>query len=135
MAVKLRLARHGSKKNPFYRIVAADERNRRDGRFLEQLGTYDPAYKPAAVALKRDRVTYWLSTGAQPTDTVRNILDQFMDSADTAIRSIKRKPGVQPAAAPKAEAPAPKAEAAPAPKAEAAPEAPAAPAEAPASEA
>ncbi len=75
MAVKLRLARYGSKKNAFYRIVATDERARRDGRFIEQIGTYDPNRNPAAVALHAERVRYWLNQGAQASDTVRNLLD------------------------------------------------------------
>ena len=66
MAVKLRLARHGAKKHPFYRLVTADGRFPRDGRFLEQLGTYDPNLDPPSVALKRDRIQYWLDNGAQP---------------------------------------------------------------------
>lgn len=74
MAVKIRLARFGAKKSPFYRIVAADERARRDGRFIEQLGTYDPKQDPAAVVLKHDRVRFWLAEGAQPTDTVKTLL-------------------------------------------------------------
>ena len=74
MAVKLRLARHGAKKTPFYRIVAADIRAPRDGRYLEQLGTYNPREDPPAVKLDHDRVKYWLGVGAQPTDTVRILL-------------------------------------------------------------
>ncbi len=76
MAVKLRLARFGAKKHAYYRIIAADEGSRRDGSFLEQLGTYDPNKKPAAVALKQERVAYWLGVGAQPTDTVRTLLNK-----------------------------------------------------------
>ena len=76
MAVKLRLKRMGAKKSPFYRIVAADSRFPRDGRFIEQLGTYDPRQDPAKVTLKHDDIMKWLSTGAQPSDTVRNILSK-----------------------------------------------------------
>ncbi len=72
--VKLRLKRMGAKKRPFYRIVAADSRAPRDGRFLETVGTYDPRQQPSAVTLKEDRVRYWLDNGAQPTETVRSIL-------------------------------------------------------------
>jgi len=72
--VKLRLARMGNRKRPFYRVVAAEEANRRDGRFIEILGTYDPVKKPAAIEVKSDAVLKWLSNGAQPTDTVRRIL-------------------------------------------------------------
>lgn len=74
MAVKIRLARHGAKKRPFYRIVVADSECPRDGRFLENVGTYNPVKDPAEVTLKTDRVQYWLQQGAQPTDTVKNLL-------------------------------------------------------------
>lgn len=74
MAVKIRLARTGAKKRPFYRIVAADARSPRDGRFLEKLGTYDPTKNPSAVHVNQARVDYWLGVGAQPTDTVKRLL-------------------------------------------------------------
>ncbi len=74
MAVKIRLARHGAKKRPFYRIVATDSESPRDGRFLEKLGTYNPLQNPAQVDLNTDRVKYWIGQGAKPTDTVRSIL-------------------------------------------------------------
>jgi small subunit ribosomal protein S16 len=74
MAVKIRLARHGAKKKPFYRIVVADSESPRDGRFIESIGTYDPVRQPAAVDIKQERVKYWLSQGAKPTDTVRSLI-------------------------------------------------------------
>ena len=74
MAVKIRLARHGAKKRPFYRIVAADSDSPRDGRFLERLGTYNPLQDPAQVVLDADRVKYWIGQGATPSDTVKTIL-------------------------------------------------------------
>jgi small subunit ribosomal protein S16 len=74
MAVKIRLARHGAKKRPFYRIIAADSESPRDGRFLEKLGTYNPLQNPAQVILNTERVKYWISQGATPTDTVKSIL-------------------------------------------------------------
>jgi small subunit ribosomal protein S16 len=74
MAVKIRLARHGAKKRPFYRIVVADNESPRDGRFLEKVGTYNPLQDPAEVTLKADRIQYWLDLGATPTNTVKNIL-------------------------------------------------------------
>ncbi len=74
MAVKIRLARHGAKKKPFYRIVVADSESPRDGRFIETVGTYDPLKQPAAVDIKEERVKYWLSQGAKPTDTVRSLI-------------------------------------------------------------
>ena len=74
MAVKIRLARHGAKKRPFYRIVVADGESPRDGRFLEMVGTYNPLLDPAEIRVKTDRVKYWLDQGARPTDTVKSIL-------------------------------------------------------------
>jgi len=74
MAVKIRLARHGAKKRPFYRIVAADSESPRDGRFLEKLGTYNPLQDPAQVVLDTERIKYWIGQGATPSDTVRSIL-------------------------------------------------------------
>ena len=76
MAVRIRLARHGAKKRPFYRIVAAPSEAPRDGRFLEVLGTYNPLTQPATIAVKEDRVLDWLGKGAQPSDTVRSLLRQ-----------------------------------------------------------
>lgn len=76
MAVRIRLTRQGAKKKPFYRIVAADSENPRDGKFLELLGTYDPMVEPAAVSLKEDRIDYWLKEGAKPTTTVASLLKQ-----------------------------------------------------------
>jgi small subunit ribosomal protein S16 len=74
MSVKIRLARHGAKKRPFYRIVVADNESPRDGRFLEKVGTYNPLQDPAEVTLNTDRIQYWLQQGAVPTDTVKNLL-------------------------------------------------------------
>ena len=74
MAVKIRLARHGAKKRPFYRIVVADSKSPRDGRFLEIVGTYNPLMEPAEVSLKNERVKYWMGQGALPTNTVKNLI-------------------------------------------------------------
>ena len=74
MPVKIRLARHGAKKNPFYRIVVADIEAPRDGKFIETVGTYNPLKEPAEVSLKDDRVKYWMEQGAIPTDTVKSLL-------------------------------------------------------------
>jgi len=76
LAVKLRLRRMGKKKRPFYRIVAADSRAPRDGRFIELVGPYDPISKPMNIELQEDRVMYWLQNGAQPTDTVKNLFQK-----------------------------------------------------------
>ena len=76
MAVKLRLKRMGSKAKPFYRIVAADSRSPRDGRFLEVVGTYNPVKGQEVVTVNEEKTMYWLSNGAIPTDTVRSILSK-----------------------------------------------------------
>ena len=76
MSVHIRLARMGTKKRPFYRIVAADSRAPRNGRYLEVLGTYNPITKPAVISLFEDRCTKWLNQGAQPSDTVGSLLTQ-----------------------------------------------------------
>ncbi len=78
MAVKIRLARHGAKKRPFYRIVVAENEARRDGRFLEIVGTYNPLKEPADINLKGERIEYWLGQGATPTDTVKSLLKKEM---------------------------------------------------------
>ena len=76
MAVKIRLNRMGAKKNPFYRIVVADSRFPRDGRFIEVLGNYDPSKQPALVNIDEEKVIDWMNKGAQPTDTVKNLLSK-----------------------------------------------------------
>ncbi|MBE7023388.1 MAG: 30S ribosomal protein S16 [Ruminococcaceae bacterium] len=76
MAVKIRLRRMGSKKAPFYRVVVADSRYPRDGRFIEQVGTYNPMTKPAAVNFDAEKVATWIKNGAQPTDTVKRLLKE-----------------------------------------------------------
>ena len=75
MAVKIRLARHGSKKRPYYRIVVADSRCRRDGRFIEEVGRYNPLIEPAMVQLDMEKYDAWMAKGAQPTDTVKRLAD------------------------------------------------------------
>ena len=84
MSVKIRLARHGAKKSPFYRIVVADSESPRDGRFLENVGTYNPLKEPAEVTLKAERVQYWLQQGAIPSDTVKGLLKREGVSAQAA---------------------------------------------------
>jgi len=76
MAVKLRLKRMGSKQKPFYRIVAADSRSPRDGRFIETVGTYNPIVKENNVTVDEEKVIKWLNNGAQPTDTVKSLLSR-----------------------------------------------------------
>ena len=74
MATRIRMTRHGSKKRPFYRIVAASTAAPRDGRFIEQLGHYDPTKNPAEVKLDLDRISEWIRKGAQPSDTVSRLI-------------------------------------------------------------
>lgn len=76
MAVKLRLRRIGKKKQPVYKVVAADSRSPRDGKFLEAIGLYNPLTDPATIDIKEERAMYWLNVGAQPTDTVKSLLRQ-----------------------------------------------------------
>ena len=76
MAVKIRIKRMGSKRKPFYRIVAADSRSPRDGRIIESIGTYNPTTNPASVNVDEELAVKWIKNGAQPTDTVRNILSK-----------------------------------------------------------
>lgn len=74
MAVKIRLRRLGAKKAPFYRVVVADSRYPRNGRFIEEIGTYDPTKDPAVVTIDGDKAKQWIKNGAQPTDTVKALL-------------------------------------------------------------
>ena len=88
MAVKIRLSRQGKKKAPFYRLVVADSRSPRDGKFIELIGTYNPMTVPAAVAINEERALYWLKEGALPSDTARGLLkkqgiwDKFKNGAE-----------------------------------------------------
>ncbi|MBW1917056.1 MAG: 30S ribosomal protein S16 [Deltaproteobacteria bacterium] len=77
MSLKIRLARHGTKKQPFYRIVVANSEAPRDGRFIEIIGTYDPNQEPARVTVKAEPLTQWLDRGAQPTKTVASLLKKY----------------------------------------------------------
>jgi small subunit ribosomal protein S16 len=74
MAVKMRLRREGKKKQPFYRVVVADVRSPRDGRYIEDIGYYQPLHDPSTIAINRDRALYWLRNGVQPTDAVAKLL-------------------------------------------------------------
>ena len=88
MSVRLRLRRMGKKKQPIYKVVAADSRSPRDGKFLEAVGLYNPLTKPHTVEIKEDRVLYWLDKGAQPSDTVKSLLRQ---KGITLKRELSRK--------------------------------------------
>ncbi len=102
MAVKIRLKRMGAKKRPFYRVVVADARSPRDGRFIEMVGYYDPLPDPVVVKLQDDRIRYWMATGARPSDAVRELLERqgMLEARPRRVRSAGA------AAAPEA-APAP----------------------------
>ncbi len=76
--------RMGAKKKPFYRIVVKEKRSKRDGAYLENVGTYNPMTNPATVDLKHDRIQYWISVGAQPTETVRSLIKNNPAPAETA---------------------------------------------------
>ncbi|MDQ0191533.1 30S ribosomal protein S16 [Alicyclobacillus cycloheptanicus] len=76
MAVKIRLKRMGAKKSPFYRVVVADSRSPRDGRFIEEIGTYNPLTDPAKININEEKALRWLQTGAQPSDTVRHLFHE-----------------------------------------------------------
>jgi len=82
MAVHIRLSRHGTKKSPFYRIVVTDHRSRRDGRFIENIGTFNPVSEPNTLALDRARLSYWQSKGAQASHTLTRLLKKHPASAE-----------------------------------------------------
>ena len=77
--VKIRLRRMGAKKAPFYRVVVADSRYPRDGRFIEEVGTYNPMTEPATVKLNKEAIDKWIANGAQPTDTVKALIENYSD--------------------------------------------------------
>ena len=79
LAVKIRLARHGSKKNPYYRIVVADNRVKRDGHCIEEVGRYNPMAEPTMVKMDLEKVDAWIANGAQPTDTVARLIKEYRD--------------------------------------------------------
>ena len=79
--VRIRLTRMGAKKKPFYRVIAADSRAPRDGRFIERLGHYDPMKQPFELKLNLDRIDYWLGVGAQPSDTVARLIKRARETA------------------------------------------------------
>ncbi|MFQ5681881.1 MAG: 30S ribosomal protein S16 [Candidatus Binatia bacterium] len=76
MSVKIRLSRHGAKKRPFYRIVVSDSHSPRDGRYIEQVGTYDPRAISGGIKLDQDKVSHWLKQGAKPTQTVSELIEK-----------------------------------------------------------
>ncbi len=99
MSVKIRLKRMGAKKRPFYRVVIADSRSPRDGRFIETVGTYNPIAKPAEIKLDEAKILTWLSNGAQPSDTARNLLSNAGILAKFAeMKAAKKSTAAKPAA-------------------------------------
>jgi small subunit ribosomal protein S16 len=83
--VRLRLQRFGDKRSPYYRIVAADQRKARNGRYIEQLGTYDPKVEPPVIRMDGERVHYWIDNGAQPSDTVQSFVDRLEEEASNVV--------------------------------------------------
>lgn len=80
--LSIRLTRMGAKKKPFYRIVVTEKRSKRDGRFVESIGYYDPCRNPADVKIDRERVNYWIGRGAQPSETVRNLIKRKVEPSN-----------------------------------------------------
>lgn len=109
MAVKIRLKRMGAKKRPFYRIVVADARSPRDGRFIESVGYYDPLREPKVVKLEDERIRHWMATGAKPSDAVRELMERagMLPVTPRPARAGKDQPTPQPAAAAPATEPEP----------------------------
>ena len=95
MAVSIRLRREGTKNRPYYKVVVADRRSPRDGKFIEIIGTYDPKIPGRNSTLKIDRVEYWISKGAQPSDTVRSLIKKNKKPAATAEPEGKTEQNVQ----------------------------------------
>ena len=81
MAVKIRRARHGAKKRPYYRIVVANSRSPRDGRFIEEIGRYNPCVEPSMISFEDERLAHWLECGAQPTDRVARLIETYKKNA------------------------------------------------------
>ena len=91
MAVKIRLKRMGAKKAPFYRVIVADSRSPRDGRFIDTIGTYNPLTNPATVKFNEEKVLTWLNNGAKPTDTVKSLLSKEGIIAKFASKETSKK--------------------------------------------
>jgi small subunit ribosomal protein S16 len=107
MAVKLRLRREGKRKQPFYRVVVADARSPRDGRFIEDIGYYQPLREPSEIEIKRERALYWLGEGVQPSDAVRQLLRVTGIWEEFRPGDVGRQRASQQAAAAKASASTP----------------------------
>jgi len=116
MAVAIRLRREGALNRPYFKVVVADKRSPRDGKFIEIVGTYDPKKRGMNSTLKLERIDYWISKGAQPSDTVRSLIkkNKNPEAAAKKMAAIEAKKAAKPKAQPKTEAAAPGPEAAPA---------------------
>jgi small subunit ribosomal protein S16 len=110
MAVSIRLRREGTKNSPYYKVVVADRRSPRDGKFVEIIGTYDPKIPGRNSTLNIDRVEYWLSKGAQPSDTVRSLIKKNKKTAATAEPAAKTEQKEQQSVSEPSSPPAPPAE-------------------------
>ena len=110
MAVSIRLRREGAKNSPYYKVVVADRRSPRDGKFIEIIGTYDPKIPGRNSTLNIDRVEYWISKGAQPSDTVRSLIKKNKKTAATAEPVAKTEQSEQPSVPEPSSPPAPQAE-------------------------
>ena len=97
MAVKIRLARHGSKKRPYYRVVVADSRAPRDGRFIEEVGRYNPLTDPKVIDLDLERIAEWKAKGAQPTDAVAALIRVAEAGSGEAVAPAAAEPAAEPA--------------------------------------
>lgn len=83
--LSIRLTRRGAKKKPFYRIIVTEKRSKRDGRFVESVGYYDPCRNPADIKIDRERVSYWIERGAQPSETVRSLIKRSPEPASAEV--------------------------------------------------
>ena len=110
MAVSIRLRREGTKNRPYYKVVVADRRSPRDGKFIEIIGTYDPKVPGRNSTLKIDRVEYWLRKGAQPSDTVRSLINKNKEPAATAEPAAKTEQSEQQSVSEPSSPPAPPAD-------------------------
>src|SRR5437016_14401645 len=104
MAVSIRLRREGARNRPYYKVVVADSRSPRDGKFIEIVGTYDPKKRGMNSTLKLDRIDHWISKGAQPSDTVRSLIkkNKNPEAAAKKAAAVEAKKAAKPKAAPKA---------------------------------
>ncbi len=98
MAVKIRLARHGAKKYPYYRVIVADSRSKRDGRFICEVGRYNPNTNPKVVNLDIEKIDDWISKGAQPTDAVKRLIKIVQEGGPTAVDPASKGPSKKAAA-------------------------------------